>query len=175
MLQRTARWLGGFTAVCFSLVGLCALLAAPARAAASATASATAPAAEPFFTLMAWDYATRGAVLKEMRDCGINSVAFVPPEMLDACQKYGLRAIVFDEKVSGNDWTKPFDADEANRHLPALIKQVGAHPAVYGYHLKDEPGAHEFAALGKAVETVKRLAPGKWPYVNLLPGDGPEY
>src|SRR5687768_11292793 len=113
MIRHTSRWLGRLLSAYCALAGLCAL--AVAAGPATAPAPATARAADPFFTLMAWDYATGEPVLAEMRDCGINSVAFVPPKMLDACEKYGLRAIVFDEKVSGNDWTKPFDADEANR------------------------------------------------------------
>lgn len=134
--------------------------------------TATLAADDAQFPLMAWDYADDERTLAAMHDCGINMVGFVPPAMLDACQRLGIKAIVYDSKVSGDDWTKPFDADQAIRHLPALIEQVGKHPAVYGYHLKDEPGPGEFPALAQAVELVKKLAPGKWPYINLLPGDG---
>jgi hypothetical protein len=38
-----------------------------------------------------------------------------------------------------------------------------------GYFLRDEPGVGEFAALGKAVAAVKRMAPGKLAYINLFP------
>jgi hypothetical protein len=136
--------------------------------------AAEAPAGD-FFPLMAWDYATNEKVLEEMSACGINSVAFVPPEMLDACAKHKLQAIVFDESISGKNWNKPFDGDQAVKNLPALVEKVNGHPAVYGYHLKDEPGPHEYEALAKAVAKLKELAPGKWPYINLLPGDGPDY
>ncbi|MHB8952032.1 MAG: hypothetical protein ACYC4U_03530 [Pirellulaceae bacterium] len=143
--------------------------------AAESAACVTDEQGAEFFPLMAWDYAKDEATLQAMRDCGINAIAFVPPHMLDACQRHGLRAIVFDEGVSGSDWSKPFDADQACQRLPALIQQVDRHPAVYGYHLKDEPGAGEYPALAKACAMVKELAPGKWPYINLLPGDGPDY
>ena len=133
------------------------------------------PADAPFFPLMAWDYAADEATLEAMRDGGVNAVAFVRPAMLDACLKYGLKAIVFDESVAGDRWDRPFDADRAGQNLPALIEKVNAHPAVYGYHLKDEPGASDYPALGKLTAEVRRLAPGKWPYINLLPGDGDAY
>ena len=42
------------------------------------------------FPLMAWDYAKDEATLQAMHDCGINAIAFVPPHMLDACQRHGL-------------------------------------------------------------------------------------
>ena len=118
------------------------------------------------FPLMAWDYATDDATLKKMADCGINMVAFVPPKMLDSCSKHGIRAIVFN----GN-----FNAYQDLPAISEMIKQVNKHPAVFGYHLKDEPGAVEYPDLAKAVELVNREAPGKWPYINLFPGDGTEY
>ncbi len=124
------------------------------------------------FPLMAWDDVYDAKTLAAMRDCGITCVAFVRPEMLDACRDQQVQAIVFDESVAGSNWSRPYDGETARRNLPALIQRVGKHPAVMGYHLKDEPGAHEFAELAKAVAMVRELAPGKWPYINLLPGDG---
>jgi len=127
------------------------------------------------FPLMAWDYAHDKATLKSMHDCGINMVAFVPPALLDACQKNEIKAIVFDESVAGHDWAVSFNGDAACSNLPALIKKTGRHPAVAGYFLKDEPVAGEFPAVAKASAKVKELAPGKWPYVNLFPGEGESY
>lgn len=127
------------------------------------------------FPLMAWDYADSEATLEAMRDCGVTSVAFVPPKMLDACEKLGLQAIVFDERISGSRWDKPFNGDLSRSNLVQVIKEIGNHPAIMGYHLKDEPGAGEFPELAKPVAAVKELAPGKWPYINLLPGDGASY
>ena len=53
--------------------------------------------------------------------------------------------------------------------------RVNSHPAVYGYHLKDEPGGDQFAELAKSAALVRELAPGKWPYINLPPGMGDWY
>ena len=143
--------------------------------AALALAAPASGGSKVLFPLMAWDYATDEATLEKMADCGINMVCFVPPKMLDACEKHGLKAIVFDERIAGTRWDAPFDYQRATTKLPEVIREVNAHPAVYGYHLKDEPGAHEYPALAKVAEVVKKLAPGKWPYINLLPGDGAAY
>ncbi len=124
---------------------------------------------------MAWDYADDEATLQKMADCGINMVAFVPPKALDACAKVGIKAIVYQEGITPLRWDQPFNAEPANRALPDLIKQVNNHPAVFGYHLKDEPGGDQFAELAKASALVKELAPGKWPYINLPPGMGEGY
>jgi hypothetical protein len=127
------------------------------------------------YPLLAWDYVDNAKTLKAMSDCGVNCVAFIRPNMLDACQKYKLKALVFDERVSGDHYGKPFEAERFEKNFPALAKKVNKHPAVMGYHIKDEPGANEFPALGRAVTLVKKLAPGKWPYINLFPGMGKDY
>ncbi len=128
-----------------------------------------------FFPLMAWDYVDDEATLTAMANCGVNSVAFVPPQMLDACQRLGIRAIVYDPALAGDRWDAPLDADRAIQALPELLSRVNAHPAVWGYHLKDEPSSDMFPALGRVADELRRLAPGKWPYINLLPGEGPDY
>jgi hypothetical protein len=130
---------------------------------------------KPQLPLMAWDYADDEPTLKKMAECGINLVAFVPPKALDACERLGLKAIVYDPDVTPHRWDLPFDAEQAAKALPPLIKQVNGHPAVFGYHLKDEPDGGQFARLAKSVELVREQAPGKWPYINLPPGMGKGY
>jgi hypothetical protein len=124
---------------------------------------------------MAWDYADDEATLQAMADCGINMVAFVPPEALDICERLGIKAIVHEDAVVPPRWDQPFDGEKAVRALPDLIRRVNNHPAVFGYHLKDEPDPGQFTELAKAVAVVKEMAPGKWPYINLPPGMGEGY
>jgi hypothetical protein len=140
-------------------------------------AFANEPVAAPAtrFPLMAWDYADDQATFEAMRDAGITSVAFVPIKALDLCHEATLQAIVYDERLSGARYHGPFDGDAVVRNLPEILKEVGDHPAVLGYHLRDEPSPEQFADLAKGVAAVRELAPGKWPYVNLLPGDGVAY
>ena len=129
---------------------------------------------KPFFPLTAWDDVRSEATIHKMADCGINLIAFVPPSLLDACEKYGVKAIVFDPRVTPA-WDKPFSSKMANDVLPEIIEKYNKHPAVYGYHLKDEPDGGQFAELAKSAELVRKLAPGKWPYINLTPGMGNGY
>jgi len=143
---------------------------------ALAAGSAQAPAEDekPFFPLLAWDDVRSEDTVKKMAEGGINAIAFVPARMLDACAKHNVKAIVYDDRVTPA-WDKPFDSKRANDVLPEIIKQLNGHPAVYGYHLKDEPDGGQFPELGKSVELVRKLAPGKWPYINLTPGMGDGY
>lgn len=129
---------------------------------------------KPFFPLTAWDDVRDADTIKKMGECGINLIAFVPPKWLDACHENGVKAIVYDPRLTPA-WDKPFNAKAANEVLPEIIKAHNDHPAVFGYHLKDEPDGGQFSEIVKSAELVRKLAPGKWPYVNLTPGMGAGY
>jgi hypothetical protein len=129
---------------------------------------------KPFFPLTAWDDVRSEETIKNMADSGVNVIAFVPPHLLDACRTHGVKAIVFDPRVTPA-WDKPFSSKAANDVLPELVARYNDHPAVYGYHLKDEPDGGQFAELAKSAELLRKLAPGKWPYINLTPGMGDGY
>ena len=126
------------------------------------------PNVETLFPLMAWDYVDDEKTLQEMKECGVNLIAFAPASLLDLAEKYNVKCILYDAGVL-HAFDAPFDSEIANTKLKELIKKHNNHPAVYGYHLKDEPGVADFPELGKSVELVKKLAPGKWPYISLFP------
>lgn len=126
------------------------------------------PDADAVFPIMAWDYVGQEAEIQDMHEAGVNMIAFVPTELLDACERLDMKAIIFDEGITGA-FDAPYDSKVANPILTRFIKQYNGHPAVYGYHLKDEPGPDQFPELAKSVALVNELAPGKWPYINLLP------
>lgn len=122
-----------------------------------------------FFPIMIYNGAPKNTqALKRLRECGITIAGFATPAALDACQAAGLKAIVSDPRTSGYDWTK-VDEAVARKNVTSLIAKVGRHPAVYGYYLRDEPGANFFPGLGKVTSLVRELAPGKLPYINCFP------
>jgi hypothetical protein len=129
----------------------------------------TSPGADAFFPLMGWNWApSDAAAFQKMRECGLTVAGFVSPKELDLCQAAGLKAIVSDGRVSGYDW-RNVDAAAARKNVAELVAETGQHPAVYGYYLRDEPGADAFAGLATVAAIVRELAPGKWPYINLFP------
>jgi len=122
-----------------------------------------------FFPIMAWNWIPgERAVFDKMRECGLMVAGFVRPEHLDMAHEAGMKAIVADPRLSNYDW-RIADADTVRNNVAEVIGEVGGHPAVFGYYLKDEPHVEEFAGLELAAAEVRRLAPGKWPYINLLP------
>lgn len=124
---------------------------------------------EGFFPVMAWDRPPADpAVLDEMRACGLTMAGFMPPAGLDACRRCGLKAIVQDPRTHEHDW-KTLDEKTARRDAQSLVREVGGHPSVFGYYLRDEPSADLFPGLAAMSSALRELAPDHWAYVNLFP------
>ena len=122
-----------------------------------------------FFPIMAWNWAPKDpAVLQKMHEGGLTIAGFVAPDALDACQAAGLKAIVSDKRTSGYDWAN-VDEAKARENVTSLVGEVGQHPALFGYYLRDEPNAASFPGLAKVASLIRELSPGKWPYINLFP------
>ncbi len=111
---------------------------------------------------------TNAAALQRMRDCGFTLAGFAAPDALDACAAAGLKAIVRDPRVADYDWAK-VDATRSRTKIASLVKQVGRHPATFGYFLRDEPDLAMLPGLATVASLVRELAPGKFPYINLYP------
>src|SRR2546423_1536322 len=108
------------------------------------------------FPILAWNRPPDDpAVLKKMHDCGFTLAGFVPPSALDHCREAGLLAIVSDPRASTYDWTS-VDAGKVRLNISNLVVEVGKHPSVYGYYLRDEPTANMFPGLGTCSPSAHR-------------------
>jgi len=74
-------------------------------------------------------------------------------KQLDLCKKHGLVAIV------KGDTAKP--------------EKLADHPACWGYHMVDEPGAGAIPDIKNRIETIRKARPGKLGYFNLFPDYAP--
>ena len=108
-------------------------------------------------------------VLKDLRLCGFNLAGFVYPHDLDTVAKAGLKAIVSDESIQVSDAASEYDADEIARRVQALVMQVKGHAALYGYYLRDEPGAGIYPGLAHWSDALRAIDPSAHPYINLFP------
>jgi hypothetical protein len=110
---------------------------------------------------------------REIAECGFNVV--LPPcgawdrelnrQILDLCQKTGLKAIVGDSRIVAK---QPDDPDFA-RNLDAVMTDYAHHPALAGYFLMDEPSASAFPLLGAVSRHLRQKDPKRLPYINLFP------
>ena len=128
------------------------------------------PLAAEDFLLMPWGWTPGDAqALKDIKDCGFNMAGFVAPEHVKLVEKAGLKCFVDDPNVSFalNDETTS-DADILKR-VGKLVAEFKGDPAVFGYYLKDEPIAGQFANLKRWADVVRKADPQATPYINLLP------
>lgn len=104
------------------------------------------------------------AVALQMKEGGFNLVWCSEGE-LEVAQHHGLRAQLTDGLLS----PATLDNPEQRAKLDALIERVRKHPALYSYHIMDEPSTAQFPALGKLVEYLRQRDPAHLAYINLFP------
>jgi hypothetical protein len=107
--------------------------------------------------------------LASLQDCGFTIGAFIRPEHISLCEQLHMPALLADGfPEAQSKWARLSD-EQIEARVRRIIGNTAANPTVVGYFLEDEPVASEFSALGKAVQAVKKLAPGKLAYINLFP------
>ena len=104
------------------------------------------------------------AVARQMADGGWNLVWCTEKE-LDVAERHGLRAMLHGGLLNPASLDDPVKRAQ----LDSLIDRVKGHPAMYSYHLRDEPNTSVFPALGKLVEYLRQRDPAHLAYINLYP------
>ena len=107
--------------------------------------------------------------LAGIRECGFNLAGFVAVDHLELVRKAGLQCIVSDGSTHVGDAEAALPEDEIERRVKSLVERVAGHEAVFGYYLRDEPGAGAYAGLGRWAAAYARHAPGALAYINLFP------
>jgi len=88
--------------------------------------------------------------------------------LLDWAQRRGMKLIVCDRR----GYAKSDAADVAPGYadgVRAAVKDFGSHPALFGFHVGDEPDKALKAAFFESYRIQKEVAPGLHPFANLLP------
>lgn len=104
------------------------------------------------------------AAARQMVEGGWNLVWCTEAE-LDVARRHGLRAQLTHGLLSPASLDDPTKRAE----LDALVERVRRHPALYAYHLTDEPSAAAFPALGRLVAYLRERDPAHLAYINLFP------
>ena len=87
--------------------------------------------------------------------------------LLDECEKFGIRLILSDSRTTWHGAST--DPDGYRARVKEAVEDFGAHPAVFGFHLGDEPGEKAFADIKAAIAIQTELAPHLKPYLNHFP------
>ena len=88
--------------------------------------------------------------------------------LLDECHRHGIRLILSDSRTT---WRSAATDPQAYRaQFAEALADFGNHPAVFGFHLGDEPSSNSFADIKTAAAIQLELAPHLTPYLNHFPG-----
>ncbi len=85
--------------------------------------------------------------------------------VLDAAHERGMRVMVSDHDLH----LAVQRPAEMREHLAKAVANYGSHPALFGYHIVDEPNAAAFPLLASIRETLAELDPAHEAYINLFP------
>ncbi|MCL2742229.1 MAG: hypothetical protein FWE67_00085 [Planctomycetaceae bacterium] len=100
---------------------------------------------------------------KELKYAGINvNFTFYPniaevEKALDAAQQAGVKVLPF--------------CPELKNEPEKTVKRLMNHPALAGYHLRDEPSIADFAGLSEWIKKVQAVDSKHGSYINLYPND----
>lgn len=87
--------------------------------------------------------------------------------ILDAAAQRGISVILCDRR--GYWPCLAHHGEQAyRRDMQRAIAQIGEHPAVFGFHVGDEPTKADFANACRAYRIQKELAPHLSPFLNLF-------
>ena len=116
------------------------------------------------FPIVAWTGITAEESdykMEVMRDCGINvylgwyDTVEEVIMTLDNAQEAGVKAIL--------------SCDDILYHPAEFVPKVMSHPALFGYHIEDEPETNEFEMLSQIVNGILKVDDTHPCYINLYP------
>lgn len=116
------------------------------------------------FPIVAWTGITAEESdykMEVMRDCGINvylgwyNTVEEVIMTLDNAQEAGVKAIL--------------SCDDILYHPAEFVPKVMSHPALFGYHIEDEPETNEFEMLSQIVNGILKVDDTHPCYINLYP------
>jgi len=90
------------------------------------------------------------------------------PKMLDLAHGAGLRVLAMDRRIG------PITMTADSKYDPTVVESIArdykAHPALFGYGVRDEPPADLFGRISKISDLFATLDPAHPPLMDLFPG-----
>lgn len=122
------------------------------------------------FAILPWGFTSgTSETYKQIRECGFNLAGFVSPSQLDLVYQAGLKAIVQDPAITFRDDMAKLAFDEVTSRVRDVLQRTRAHPAAFGYYIRDEPDFALFKPLALWARAFREADPSKMVYINLLP------
>jgi hypothetical protein len=90
--------------------------------------------------------------------------------MLDWVQKHGMKLILSDPRCYARKGTvDSIISPDYVQGVYSAVEDFGKHPALFGFHVGDEPDADMKEAFFECYRVQKEIAPDLHPFANLLP------
>lgn len=131
-----------------------------------------------------WNYQQTGfmdeaAAVAQWKDAGITmpmTFEFDPERhdkkrmlcLLDECEKAGMKAIVCDARTRYHRIAERGE-EQFRKDVKAAVADFGAHSAVFGFHVGDEPCKKTWEDAVTAYRIVAETAPHLTPFLNMFP------
>lgn len=109
--------------------------------------------------------------IREARESGINLLAAYDYghetncAFLTACEEVGMKVMLSDHRLD----QAIGDSQHRRELLAAVVRDYAHYPALFGYHVMDEPIGSYFEALGQIRSILAELDPAHEAYINLFP------
>lgn len=122
------------------------------------------------FPVFPWDELPADrASYRESYDCGFNLAGFAQPENLNLIHSAGMKCFVRDPRIMLHNHLDFTDA-EIQSNATAVVQSAATNPAVFGYHLVDEPDPKIIPTVAKWMRAVGGQIPSnQLAYSNLFP------
>ena len=126
------------------------------------------------FPVFPWDtIKPTKAAYEEARECGFNLAGFVHVEDLDTVHDAGLKGFVSDPSINirgtAADGSSGLSDDQINAAVKDLVARTAKHPAVFGYHIIDEPSRKLVPTVARWAKAFSAAAPDLVAYTNFFP------
>lgn len=151
---------------------------------ASAETPETAAGTENRYHISFWNYQPTGLIdetkaVRDWKDCGINlpmTFEYDPARhdkarmlsLLDKCQEQGMQAIVCDARTTYRR-LMAVGEKEFRKGVREAMEDFGGHPAVFGFHVGDEPDAPAWEYAVTAFRIVQETGPELTAFLNMFP------
>lgn len=90
------------------------------------------------------------------------------PNMLELAHTAGLRVLAMDKRIGPITLTADAEYDPAV--VESIARDYKAHPALFGYGVRDEPPAELFGRISEISDLFRKLDPDHPPLIDLFPG-----
>jgi len=108
------------------------------------------------------------AVARQMVELGINLVWTGTAAEVDLAGRHGLRALYQNRSIL---LPKYLDDPALRSQIDVTVKELRGKPALYAYHIVDEPPATRFEELGRLVAYLREQDPDHLSRINLFPSN----